>query len=146
MNFELTILNVIRNIQFLLYGMFLLFVVYSCKSVDVPEIPKDLNLSEQKEYIKNSADIPEDKKKYILDTFEMSESYCNNIIVTVKELHKLLGEKDAQIKELDRQAGVYRAVRNWLISIVLIIIVIALLYAFKDTLLPIAKRLLGVPL
>lgn len=135
-------LSIVRNIQFLLYGMLLMFVAYSCKSATIPEIPKDLNLSEQKEYIKNSADIPEDKKKYILDTFTESENYCNGIIITVKELHRLLGEKDARIKELDRQAGIYRAVRNWLFGISLTAFIGFLLYAFRDTLLSIIKHLL----
>jgi len=133
--------GMIRNIQFLIYGMFLMFVFYSCQSTTTPRLPEKLDLANEKQIISEATDIPEAKKRLILDTFEKSENYCNNIILTMNDLYKIIEKQKAEIKTLDEQARIYRMFRNAAIVIILLLLV----WQTSNIWLPIAKRLIGMP-
>lgn len=91
--------------------------------------------------ILDSMDIPEVKKQFIVNTFDKAESFCNDAVTLVNSLYKVIDEQKAEIKTLNEQARIYRFFRNLLLGAIFGYI----LYRTRNLLLPIAKRLLGIP-
>ncbi len=113
------------NFHFLLYGIFitaLFCLCTNCKATAIPRLEK-LNLEIEKQYILDSLDIPEEKKKFILDTFEKTESFCNDCVLVNKQLHERVSDLESEIKTLDIQASRYRFLRNTVIVVGLLLII-----------------------
>lgn len=113
--------------------------ILSCTSTQ-PVVSK-LDLSSEKQMILDSLDIPMVKKQFIVNTFDKAESFCNDTVALVNTLYKTIDTQKATIAKLDEQAKIYRTVRNWLIGIILVY----LIWKTSKFWLPIAKRLLGIP-
>ena len=120
-------------------AMVMLSLLTGCTSTQ-PVVSK-LDLSSEKQLILDSMDIPEAKKQFIVNTFDKAESFCNDTVALVNTLYKTIETQKATIATLDKQAKIYRTVRNWLIGIILIYII----WQTSKFWLPIAKRLLGIP-
>lgn len=119
--------------------LILVIFLLGCSSTQ-PVIGK-LDLTAEKQMILDSMDIPEAKKQFIVNTFDKAESFCNDTVALVNTLYKTIDKQKEKIAELDEQAKIYRTVRNWLIGIILVY----LIWKTSKFWLPIAKRLLGIP-
>lgn len=97
-----------------------LFLILNCNSSkELTKFDEKLDLHIQKEYIKDALDIPEYQKKYILDTFDKTESFCNDCALANKSLWERVTELEAENKLLDSQAKKYRTIRNTLIALII---------------------------
>lgn len=119
----------------------LILVIFLLGCTSTQPVVSKLDLSSEKQMIIDSMDIPEAKKQFIVNTFDKAESFCNDTVALVNTLYKTIDTQKATIAKLDEQAKIYRTVRNWLIGIILIY----LIWQTSKFWLPIAKRLLGIP-
>ena len=125
------------NFHFLLYGIFitaLFMLCFNCKTTTPHQVEK-LDLSLEKKYIEDALDIPDYQKKKILDTFDRTESFCNDCVLVNKQLHERVSDLESEIKTLDIQASRYRFLRNTVIVVGLLLI----LFHFRDQILKLVK-------
>ena len=86
--------NMIRNMQFLFYGMFLMFVFYSCASAPT-RIPNKLDLSEERKLVEEAKEISREQKAVILQAFDKADSVNESVRVYARQLE----EQNAQLKK-----------------------------------------------
>lgn len=143
MNFEFLVLNVglIRNIQFLFFGMFLMFVFYSCQSAQT-KVPAKLDLSEERQLVKDLQNLEPEQKVVILKAFDKADSVNESIRIYAKQLEEQNAKLKADLESEKEDASAYRKWRNWIIGC----LVLFGLYVTSSFWLPIAKRLIGIPL
>ncbi|HNI91459.1 MAG TPA: hypothetical protein PKX55_25145, partial [Leptospiraceae bacterium] len=71
-----------------------------------------------------------------------AESFCNDAVSLVNSLHEVIEKQKTKIAELDEQAGIYRFWRNALI----LLCVLFVLYELRGFILPIVRKLMGIPI
>ncbi len=143
MNFEFLILNG-RYLQFLLYGMLLMFVFYSCTSGQT-RIPAKLDLSEEKQLVEDLKNLEPEQKQVILQAFDRAESVNESVRLYARQLETENGKLKADLLSEKEDARSYRKWRNWVIGISLAILFAFIAYQLRDWILPIVKRLVGIP-
>lgn len=143
MNFELGIMNV-RNIQLILYGMLLMFVIYSCTSTQT-RIPAKLDLSEEKQLVEDLQNLEPEQKAVILQAFDRAESVNESVRLYARQLETENAKLKTDLLSEKEDARSYRKWRNWIIGISLAILFAFIAYQLRDWILPIVKRLVGIP-
>jgi len=141
MNDELGIMNVVRNFQFLLFGMFLMFVFYSCKSAPTT-IPAKLDLSEERELVKDLQNLEPEQKSVILKAFDKADSVNESIRIYARQLESENAKLKSDLASEKEDADAYRTWRNWIIGCLIVLA----LYLTSSFWLPIVKRFIGIPL
>lgn len=130
------------NFHFLLYGIFitaLFMLCFNCKTTTPHQVEK-LDLSLEKKYIEDALDIPDYQKKKILDTFDRTENFCNDCVLVVHQLQDRVSDLEAENISLNKQARIYRAIRNALFgSLVLLGI-----YYFRVQIVSLIKMVLKI--
>lgn len=119
--------------------LMLAILLLGCSST--PTVVGKLDLTAEKQLILDSIDIPETKKQFIVNTFDKAEAFCNDTVALVNSLYKTIDKQKAEIVKLDEQAGRYRFWRNILIGLCAAFV----LYELRGFILPIVKRLIGIP-
>lgn len=143
MNFEFLILNG-RYLQFLLYGMLLMFVFYSCSSAQT-RIPAKLDLSEEKQLVEDLQNLEPEQKQVILNAFDRAESVNESVRLYARQLETENATLKTDLISEKEDAASYRKWRNWIIGISLAILFAFIAYQLRDWILPIVKRLVGIP-
>jgi hypothetical protein len=139
MNFEFLILNG-RYLQFLLYGMLLMFVFYSCTSGQT-RIPAKLDLSEEKQLVEDLKNLEPEQKQVILNAFDRAESVNESVRLYARQLETENAKLKTDLVSEKEDAASYRKWRFW----VLAVLVGLALWQTSKYWLPIAKRFLGIP-
>ncbi|MBP9889320.1 MAG: hypothetical protein KBF93_23700 [Leptospiraceae bacterium] len=132
--------NMIRNIQFLLYGMFLMFVFYNCTSTPT-KVPNKLDLSEERNLIEDSEEIPKEQKTVILRAFDKADSVNETVRVYARQLEEQNAQLKKDLESEKEDATAYRKWRNWTIAVILILIA----WQTSKYWLPVLRRLIGIP-
>lgn len=138
MNFEFLILN-LRHIQFLLYGMLLMFVIYSCKSAPTT-LPAKLDLSEERQLVEEMKNLDPDQKTVILQAFDKADTYSESIRIYARELEVKVEKLEKEVAIEREDARAYRLWRNWIIGVCLAVVFGTILWQFKDSILLIARK------
>lgn len=139
MNFEFLILNG-RYLQFLLYGMLLMFVFYSCTSGQT-RIPAKLDLSEEKQLVEDLKNLEPEQKQVILNAFDRAESVNESVRLYARQLETENAKLKTDLVSEKEDAASYRKWRFW----VLAVLVGLALWQTSKYWLPIEKRFLGIP-
>jgi hypothetical protein len=140
------LMNLIFDNALLCLALFIFFsLIFKCSSTQ-KAIPEKLDLAYEKQVVLDSLDIPKNKKDFIIRAFDKSENYCNEMVVTVGDLHKVIENQKQDIETLDAQASIYRKFRDWLIGISLVSVFAFLFYQFRGVIVYTLKRLVGLPL
>lgn len=132
--------NMIRNIQFLLYGMFLMFVFYNCASAPT-KVPNKLDLSEERELVKDLQNLEPEQKTVILQAFDKADSVNESVRIYARQLEEQNAKLKSDLESEKEDAAAYRRWRNWTIAVILI------LFAWQTSKywLPVVRRLIGSP-
>lgn len=144
MNFEFSILNG-RYLQFLLYGMLLMFVFYSCTSAQT-RIPAKLDLSEEKQLVEDLKNLEPEQKAVILNAFDRAESVNESVRVYARQLEEQNAKLKSDLLSEKEDAHSYRKWRNWVIGISLAILFAFIAYQLRGVIIPILRRAIGIPL
>ena len=139
MNFEFSILNG-RYLQFLLYGMLLMFVFYSCSSAQT-RIPAKLDLSEEKQLVEDLQNLEPEQKAVILNAFDRAESVNESVRVYARQLETENAKLKSDLESEKEDATAYRKWRNWIIGISLLLVA----WQTSKFWLPVVRRLVGSP-
>lgn len=138
MNFEFLILN-LRHIQFIFYGMLLMFVFYSCKSAPTT-LPAKLDLSEERQLVEEMKNLDPDQKTVILQAFDKADTYSESIRIYARELEVKVEKLEKEVAIEREDARAYRLWRNWIIGVCLAVFFGTILWQFKDSILLIARK------
>ncbi|MBK8397449.1 MAG: hypothetical protein IPL26_19725 [Leptospiraceae bacterium] len=133
-------LSIVRQIQFLLYGMFLMFVFYSCSSAPT-KVPNKLDLTEERNMIEDSEEIPKEQKTVILRAFDKADSVNESVRVYARQLEEQNAKLKKDLESEKEDASSYRKWRFW----VLATLAVLALWHTRNWWLPVVRRLLGSP-
>lgn len=127
-----------RNFQFLLYGMFLMFVFYSCTSTPT-KVPNKLDLSEERNLIEESEEIPKEQKTVILRAFDKADSVNESVRIYARQLEEQKAQLKKDLESEKKDATAYRKWRFWVLAT---LAGLALWHTSKYWL-PVVRRLVG---
>ena len=119
--YDIININLTRNFQFLLYGMFLMFVFYNCASAPT-KVPNKLDLSEERQLVKDLQNLEPEQKTVILQAFDKADSVNESVRVYARQLEEQNAQLKKDLESEKEDAAAYRRWRNWIIGISLLIV------------------------